>query len=668
MITIPSQTEKKWVQANNGDVFGYLYSTRNVDLDSNGYVTLAKRAICVYQEAVTAPAFEDVVSIVYSSLGTTYYTLTADGIFSGLQTVTQNVVAGCPTPSLNGDGIMFNSLLYVTTDTSTHTWNNSAWSNLSISLTTGHAHPQCVFESLNYRAVGDVNTVKLYNTSNNLISTLTIPAEYSVTWLVYRDSNLYIGTKNLQGREAKMFVWNGSGSAAQRAYGAKGSHWIYSGTEYMNSIAVMTDLGQLLIFNGGGFTELANLPVYYTEYKWWDTGYFNNGRVARRGMIADGNNLYVILDGQIAENPFYLENQPSGLWIYDPDVGFYNKAGASSDLRTSNAITSVDTATDIITVTSSVSTSTGMPVFYTAGGGSIGGLSNNRVYYAIRVSGTTFKLALTHDDAMAGTAIDLTSSSLSSTILYMHRGADFGESALGAFRGGAIALIGSQASYSFFGSSVLYGAGYISRNSTTDQFYSLQSLGMGENRGTIVTTKIPSFQIEDVYQKIILKARKVFKSIDKVIVKYRYVEEQFLPKTNYNQVGDVAYITWASTTSFTVIDAGWANVNAGDEVTILSGSGAGYTAHISTISNVGTTYTVTLDETLPLVTASDTAFVAVQNWTKGATITSSDTKLHNTTPVGKSSKWLQVKLELRGEGTQVEEIQVVNKTQLPSNT
>lgn len=665
MITIPSQTDKTWRQLNIGDVFGDLYSTRNASMDNNGYVTLGKRAICVHSEAVAAPQFADVLSIVYSSLGNTYYYITNIGIFSGLITVTQNVTAGVPTPSLNGDGIMYNNLLYVTTDTTTHTWNNTAWSNVALSLTTGHAHPQCVFESLTYRAVGDANTVKLYNTSNSLINTLTLPAEYSVTWLVYRDSNLYVGTKNLQGREAKMFVWNGSGSAAQKAYGAKGSEWMYSGAEYNNSIATITDLGQLLIFNGGGFTELANLPVYYTNYKWWDTGYFNNGRVARRGMIADGNNLKIVIDGQIAENPFYLDNQPSGLWVFDPESGLYNSAGASTDLRTSNTITNVDTTTDVITVTSAVDTSTGMPVFFTAGGGSITGLSNNRIYYAIRVTSTTFKLALTQADAIAGTAIDLTGSSLSSTILYMHRGADFGESGLGFIRAGAIALIRSRASFSFFGSNVLYGIGYASRNTTTDNLYTLQSLGLGENRGTIVTSKKVSGQVEDTFQKIFLKARGLFKSIDKVIVKYRLTEEQFLPKTNYNQVGDVALATWASTTSFTVIDAGWANVNAGDEVTILSGSGAGYTAHISTISNVGTTYTVVLDETLPLVAVSDTAYVSVDNWTKGVTITSSDTSFHKENSVAKSAKWLQIKLELRGDKTQVEELQIANKTQLP---
>ena len=150
------------------------------------------------------------------------------------------------------------------------------------------------------------------------------------------------------------------------------------------------------------------------------------------------------------------------------------------------------------------------------------------------------------------------------------------------------------------------------------------------------------------------------------MVKYRVAEKQFFPITTDSYQLSSYNITWTSTNTFTVSNSKWSLVSIGDEVEIIAGSGSGYTAHITDISESAGTYTVTLDEVIPLIAVSDTSSVIVNNWTKGATITLTDTTLHKQTSVNKSAKWLQIKCELRGEGTQVEELQIVNKTQLPT--
>ena len=78
--------------------------------------------------------------------------------------------------------------------------------------------------------------------------------------------------------------------------------------------------------------------------------------------------------------------------------------------------TAVNTTTDTITLGSHWYSS-GDAVVYTAGSGgtAIGGLVNNTTYYAIKASSTTIKLALSNADAIAGTAINLSSGAAGSS-------------------------------------------------------------------------------------------------------------------------------------------------------------------------------------------------------------------------------------------------------------
>ncbi|KKL83633.1 hypothetical protein LCGC14_1972810, partial [marine sediment metagenome] len=83
----------------------------------------------------------------------------------------------------------------------------------------------------------------------------------------WRNNVLYIGTRHLDGGNARMFLWNGSGTTHNGAFSV-GAEWSYSGEEYQSSMITVTSGGQILWFNGGGFNVLANFPIYYTPIKW----------------------------------------------------------------------------------------------------------------------------------------------------------------------------------------------------------------------------------------------------------------------------------------------------------------------------------------------------------------------------------------------------------------
>lgn len=151
---------------------------------------------------------------------------------------------------------------------------------------------------------------------------------------------------------------------------------------------------------------------------------------------------------------------------------------------------------------------------------------------------------------------------------------------------------------------------------------------------------------------------------DKIVFKYKDKVRQNVPfGTGQIQV------TWSSDTVFTVSQSTipqWDYAQVGDEVTIASGNGAGSTAHIVTNELSGGTYTVTLDEAITGVAASDKAIVLVDNWIKiDVEITNSDTMGYKDIPIPQSSPttWIKVKAEIRGEGVVIEELQFSASTQ-----
>lgn len=72
-------------------------------------------------------------------------------------------------------------------------------------------------------------------------------------------------------------------------------------------------------------------------------------------------------------------------------------------------ISNVNTGTDQLTITANNSVYTGSLINYVSTGSAIGGLTSGVNYYAIRISSTIIQLATTLANALAGTAIDLTS-------------------------------------------------------------------------------------------------------------------------------------------------------------------------------------------------------------------------------------------------------------------
>ena len=128
-------------------------------------------------------------------------------------------------------------------------------------------------------------------------------------------------------------------------------------------------------------------------------------------------------------------------------------------------------------------------------------------------------------------------------------------------------------------------------------------------------------------------------------------------------------------TSIFTTTADLSDAKVGDEVSFHSGSGSGYIAHITSISESSGTHTVNLNEVVENVTGGDTCSFVIENWNLIGTITTTDNDYDTndngdrymgiggskTFQIHKPAKQIELKLELRGEDVAIEDILVNNK-------
>lgn len=199
--------------------------------------------------------------------------------------------------------------------------------------------------------------------------------------------------------------------------------------------------------------------------------------------------------------------------------------------------------------------------------------------------------------------------------------------------------------------------------------YLLGSVTTGENRGVIGTPRLESGEVAEAWKYVWVKHRKLFDSTDKIAVKYKTEDRDAVPF----YVSGNGNMSWTSTTSFTTTSTSFSAAERGDEVTVLSGNGAGASSHISEISFANPTYTVTLDEAIPGVSNGNSGAFIVDNYRRIDTITSTPTSPNTATfskltiPNSESqvtpSTWIMLKFELRGEGVQLEQAKLLSETQ-----
>lgn len=684
MIKLPARDDGQWTVSLSSDKLPDLHATRNLSFDKEGYLRLSKPVISFYNSDEDA---DFGVPIYFGKIVDGQYLVCTDeaqfdlDFLNGLSAqggyleCSQNAGTGTPTATQKTDpgACFFNDDLCYTTETELYTHAlgslSGSWTdrNISANLDANDFHPVAHFVSQNGLAIGNDDDVKLFDTSFTLDTTLQLPSDYQVTGVAYNNSWLGITTRDEENLgHGKFFVWDGNASSANYSYDI-GASACSSPIPYRGSFVILSGTGQLLYWTPQRLEVIAEFPSYFSSGQFFVSHTACN---RNESIWVSGDVIYINVDsvwsGRNEELELFKAEQPGGVWCYDPAVGLYHRHAPTARYVTSEVIatSAVDTTDDEITVASAPET--GTPVRYSSStalsSDDIGGLTNASLYYTIKVDATTIQLASTYQDSLDGTAIDLTDTGNNNQTLQFYPKSDFGQSLINGQQG-CVYKEESTSNKAIYTQGLMFGSNCAS-TTTTEKDTGCFALIDSENRGHFITAKMRSSGLQDDWQKVYLKHSELVNDTDKIVIKYRTLDEKPLVKIFNTSTSGDGVITWTDSDTFTTTDTQFASVIAGDEVEIIQGTGSGYLAHISSIAEAGGTYTVNLDESIKNLTASDTGRVVVSRWTKLTTIdkdTVRNSDGYSEVPIGTKSKQIQFKVELRGEDIEVEELLVANE-------
>lgn len=617
MTLVRQPEDRKWLQPNTSVLFGNIYETKNMDFSLPGFVKVAPRTRYVGREDAASSSFENVTSIVYGAFGGTasgfsstnlYYFLTNDTMYVATPDLADfGALTNATPPTMNiyGDMLAHGNNLFVTNSQEINFLSGGTWLINQIAgqggtiMTADTPHP--IGTNVLFSTSADI----LYGNGNQINATTTAAGSYTtgvivlnsnlqVQWIRTFNSAVWFGTRNLRLGNARVYQWDGTSTNWNYEYEVD-CQWVYSGCEWQGNFYIITNDGRLMAFNGSGFTEVARLPCYtniITTNNYFFGNAFTLGSIAQRGMAVIDGLIHVMVNAEATNDGGTVEEATtrlmSGIWVYDPQVGFYNKYTPSNSTSTTNT--------------------------------------------------------------------------------------DFGQMALEDGAGAIAPLVQDPTAASPVTSSVggtlLYGAKL--NGGTSTNYYTAGSVTSGENRGYMTTARLESDEIQDSWRDVWVKFEEMQNATDAIVLRYRTEDREGLPFTTSSDV------TWTSTTVFTSTDTRFANVVAGDEVTVITGDGAGSTVNISTITENTGTYTVTVDEAVTAITASDVGKVAISNFQRMSP-TISEATIDNVQVFARHAKivfpfdtedsqsapseWVEVKMEVRGENVRISQFIVLSETQ-----
>jgi hypothetical protein len=586
-MKIPSNN--RWTQLNEGEFSGVLNETTNMSFDSTGQAQLSKKPVAILSSADDGDV-QYVVSIVY--FDGAYTVVTTDAVFQGGLSGNAFTKEGDFTPSttLASDAIVFDDKLIVTTNNNFVSWTGSGTESSGLgTLTDGVPHPMCIFDSNpTYKlAIGNGNTVKTYNTSFSANpTTLTLPTEFIVTTLRYRNGFLYVGTKNKNGGEARIFIWNGSGTNAQYECPV-GAEWVFSMTEYGQSVVAIVSSGQLIEVVGSTYRPLASLPVFNTPNALWQgaSGFTLTGKVFNRGMTTVGNNIYINIDGNVENG--YVPTMKSGIWVYDPEVGLYHRATYSTDKRVSD--TSFTVAHNVITTGANHNLSTGDGVTFKNVGG-ITGVDVDTLYFVTVLSANTIKLSLSRYDLASERYVDVSGTRTTASLLY-YPNTDNG-SRTGVTAGAIISTSFNESPIPLLETEVMWGGVLDDQNTLgSTPRWVLNAFSNNNNKGELITQRIYSNAITETWKDLYTFLDGIVTPSDKITVKIQ---------TSFKKPSAITEGVWLNSKTInsvsTKLNSIYAGISIGDEIRVTEGSGRGKTVTVVGISESTSVFSIEVDE------------------------------------------------------------------------
>lgn len=322
-------------QPNNGDRFGELTETFNVDLSSSlGKMKLSEKMLRVLQEGVdigTPSSANDI--IIY---GSQIYFITEDEVYkcSVLSDPTNSAnwaeeaaIADIDTEST---AAIFGGNLVISLNTNILQWNGTTddpdwWTAVTsgTALTAGVPHVLHTHKGGQETLfVTDNNRVRYYNTTSGHTSIL-LQSDLTACCLDSGIDSIWVGTFNETSGNAYVYEIRVGQTVADRAIEVDGravlALWVQDNVPH-----IVTEQGNIQAFNGAGFTTVASFPFIFTDrpLEGVRPGNVQNSNHNRpihpRGVKTFNNSTYILINTECNADDYASDAKShAGVWEYD---------------------------------------------------------------------------------------------------------------------------------------------------------------------------------------------------------------------------------------------------------------------------------------------------------------------------------------------------------------
>lgn len=588
----PKNQTVPFLQTNRSDDLGSLWSTFNLDFQSNlGVIRLSQKLVTATTSASDADlgcpsAFELFDGRWWAICGSRVFknsSLLLMGSYSEDASANAQTTYG----KEESDFALFNDALWATTASALYSKvpNGSGtgdWTSRD-SMTNGVFHGMTYFKKFNQLYYADTRTViSSIDTSNNIYnspttqsycidlsnSIQTISAIKSGSQYIWIGTCILSNSAQAYGTEASILQWDGISDQVTNQYKIKAGSVL--AITVLNDIPYAIDSeGRILKYTGYSFEEIQRLPINRTLLA-NATIMGDNAPIHFNGFTSTKNNTLIInVNNLNGDNTGTItENLSSGIWELDLNtLNFTHKYSPT-----------------LKSVSSSTITDYGQNRISNAG--------------AIKVN-----------------PVSSDSSSGRSTI---------------------------TAGYTYYTDASTTASGIfvdspVNRSSNTE----------GQKRGYYVTTWFNTTEVEDKFERLWDVHKRFLTSTDKIVYKYRLIEEDPIQAT-ITWTSTTTFTTTTDVSAYAPTATGF-NGTSGGEVEVLQGTGSGSCTHITSIVNNAGTYTVTLDTAVTGVTG--TAKARFQKWIKLFPDVTGLVKSWEQMAIGGNNTQIQIKccMELTGD-------------------
>lgn len=336
-LQIPT-AKKEFLQPNNTDNEGNLYSTVNCDFESNAGVLQIAKKLLVSTRTADVPTLTGVpVGFRYFNNGSSTSVYTCGGssnignVYSSLvpsATFAQVNTSGAPTTldSSTSDIETAFSELYITNASEAKIYylnGSNVWANFAAGAA-GSTMMLCFFPALQRVYVTkNGNVIQSFDSSHTVTSSgpnsLTLGLGEVITFMKAASNVIWIGTVNIYGGKGYIYQWDGSSTQVQKSYKVEAAGAL--SCVIKNDVPHVIDSnGNYLIWNGGTFVKQTGFNRKNSKQLFGSAQSLNNRFIHPNGMaiVEDQVNALVDLTNQDAAGHTGTQEDcnPSGIWVY----------------------------------------------------------------------------------------------------------------------------------------------------------------------------------------------------------------------------------------------------------------------------------------------------------------------------------------------------------------